>query len=231
MIVWLMRVAFVGAVMGAGAVQAGTITYYYGDDDCFGTDNPSCPDATIPPEYVENFSATYGQPDAEPFNPDTGIGDPFGHENFNGTFIASGQSLTWTHTVSLAGLNVTGAAIRLRTGGLADLKGPYTISLNNITVGEIPIVTGSLEDMYRVKLWRFAFDPALVLEGLNTVKLTRAVDNRPADGFTWDFAALTLTTRDAVPQIAEPATLATLIAGLLGVAAVRRRRGVGGLAS
>lgn len=213
-----------GAVWSAGAAQAGTITYYYGDDDCFGSERTVCPDATIPPEFSDNFYALYGPVFAEPYYPSTGVGDPFGQENYNSATLIAGGSLTWTHTITLAGLNVTGAEIRMRTGGLADLKGPYSITVNGTAVGEVQMVTGSFEELYKMKLFAFPFDPALLVEGLNTVSLTRPQDGRGFDNFSWDFSSLTLFTRDAAPAITEPAPLALAASGLALLAALRRRR-------
>lgn len=217
MIARLLGAVLFGAVWSAGAAQAGTITYYYGDDDCFGTRNATCPDATIPPEFEANLNALYGVLIRE-------LLEPIGQDLYNTSTLPSGFSISWTHMITLAGLDVTGAEIRMRTGGLADLTGPYSISVNGTAVGEVPNVTGSFEELYKVKLFTFPFDPALLVEGLNTVRLTRPQDGRRFDNFSWDFSSLTLFTRDTPPTIAEPAPLALALGGFALLAVLRRRR-------
>jgi hypothetical protein len=209
-----------GAMLEGEAAHAAIFTDYYGDEDCFGTDHPTCPDATVPPPFLDNFIALYGQPFAEPFFPLTGQGDPFGQDRYNAYVLAAGQSVSWTHDISLNGLDVAAAAIRIRTGGLADLKGPYTILVNEIAIGAIEPVTGSIDELVKVQLFRFPFDPALLIEGVNTVRLARAQDNRNSDAFSWDFSALELRLRGTV---AEPAPLAVALIGVFGMAALRRR--------
>lgn len=128
--------------------------------------------------------------------------------------LLSGGTGAWTHTFAAG--SYTNAVLTFRTVGLADVGGPYSVMGDGVVIGTIPLDPPSNFD---IETYSFSIDSSLLLDG--SLSLSFNVDS--GDGWAFDFAELTgdLSTAPAVPL---PAAGWMLVAGLGGLAAMRRRK-------
>ena len=171
-----------------------------GDADCFGLGG-TCPDGTL---WQTGLGGVF-------FTSNAGPGDPAGTDEWN-SFVNPSYSLAYSG----------GAApfsIQIKTAGIADNRGPYTVFLNGTSIGQITTNT-TTNAFQEVRTFNFAFASGLLLAN-NTV-LINTTNNAQGDGFSIDYVALIGTA--AGGGVPEPATWAMMIGGFALVGAGLRRR-------
>lgn len=167
-----------------------------GDADCFGLGG-TCPDGTLWRDELGGvFFNDYSSPGEAPF---TDI-----------WFAETGPSYNLAYS---GGTNVF---VELKTAGIADNRGPWTVLLNGFFLGSITTNT-SPNSFQEVRTFSFAVAPGL-LQANNVVSFT----TNGGDGYSIDYAALVGDRAGGVP---EPAAWALMLAGFGMVGSAMRRRG------
>lgn len=172
-----------------GAATASSISLF-GDKDCFGS-GLACTDGSS----LANWGLVSNSGDPAPTD----------------RRISTGSPVTWT--MSFAPGTYADALVTLRTVGLADLHGPYTLFADGAAVGSIPMAGAG---HIRIETFSFVLDSALLTDGSVNFSFTPAL----GDLFAIDYVEITGRSVAAVPV---PGTLA--LAGLALVGLALRRRG------
>ncbi|WP_425038529.1 VPLPA-CTERM sorting domain-containing protein [Primorskyibacter sp. S187A] len=191
----MIKTSLIGAflIATAGAASAATVDLI-GDKDCFGTNDVCVEDGTT---WLPGGWSAVTQDGLDPTFMD---------------ITTNGGSASWTH--SYAAGTYSSASLSFRTAGIADIAGPYDVLVDGVKVGEMPL-DGSGHIL--VETFTFAVDTALVNDGAATVSFV--VDG--VDTWAIDYSELTLGMTTA--PVPLPAGLPLLLAGLGGLALVRRR--------
>jgi hypothetical protein len=174
------------AVAGAASISL------FGDKDCFGSGG-ACTEGV----NLANWGVV-----------STGVADPSPTDRR----ISTGLSVSWTQTFAPG--SYADALVTLRTAGIADIAGPYTLFADSVALGVMPL-DGFGHRL--VETFSFAIDGALLADG--TVNFSFA----PVDGdlFAIDYVEITGRSVAAVPVPGTLALAGLALAGLLGW----RRRG------
>jgi hypothetical protein len=177
-----------------------------------------------------------------PFSPETGVG-----ADFAGTdqiFTAAGQSAFGDGYSSFAGrvqganamtldysaLLPVGYEITTFTLGIAadDFQRPsfgqaYSVSVNgSVHTGLTNLLNSINQTGPSTQLYTFGLDPALLTGSSLALTIAQTGDGR--DGWGIDYLTVGIETQAIVTAAPEPATVTLAAAGLLGIAAVARRR-------
>lgn len=189
---WTARGALCTVMLFALAVptSAQTSLDLLGDKDCFGT-------GLVCSEGLELLD--YGG-----WGLVTGSGDPYPTDEV----INSDQLFSWTHYLSSA---ATSASLVIRTAGIADIRGPYSVFWDGIQVGQFPYDGSSGHIL--VETFSFSLSGSLATAGSHTVSFTPEY----VDSWAIDYA-------EVVTSVPEPGSLSLLAFGLLGLGMVRPRR-------
>ena len=126
--------------------------------------------------------------------------------------ISTGLPVSWTQTFAPG--SYADALVTLRTAGIADIAGPYTLFADGVALGVMPLDGFGHR---QVESFSFAVDGALLADGSVDFSFTPS----SGDLFAIDYAEIT---GRSVSAVSAPGTLALAglaLAALLG----RRRRG------
>lgn len=167
-----------------------------GDRDCFGRGG-TCPDGPT--------SDTTAFHDAS---------DPIFMDR-----VTQAPDPTYNHVYDLAGATPVSASLEIRTGLLADNRGPWNVFFNGTQVGTFTTHPGDFIVTY---VFSIALD---LLTGHDTVKLA-INDPTVTDGYLIDYSALNIETAVPVATTPAPAALPLFLSalGLLGISSWRGRR-------
>ena len=204
------RIAILAAVVAlvlAGTAQAALITSLVGDKDGFGLGGgvPSVPG----PADGTWSSWGGGFPDDNRGGGDPAFTDIWEFEQNAGGPLSS--PVSWTHSYGLVGTPIS-ATLTINEAGMSDARGPWDISVNSTSIGQIGVFPGA--DSQTFKILNFAV-PTALLTGTDTVTLTYM--DTVGEGFAINFAELNVET------VPEPATVTLFALGVLGIAVGRRR--------
>ena len=122
----------------------------------------------------------------------------------------SGETATWTHT--LAAGTYTSASLSFLTAGIADIAGPYDVFVDGVLVGQMPY---DGPGHILPETFTFGFDASLLSDGMATVSFT----TDSGDSWAVDYAEII-----AEADVPEPAILALMGLGLVGIGFSRRKR-------
>jgi hypothetical protein len=197
-----MNKGFLAGVLGLmlalpAAAWAVPISSLLGDKDCFGTGGACIEDGST------WAVGSWSQVVAEPSDP-----------AFTDRFMSTSASTSWSH--SFAAGSYGSASLSVRTLGIADIYGPYTVYVDGTAVGSMPL------DGYGhllAETFEFSVPESVVADGLAEVSFTSVA----GDAWAIDYSELTL--RSNGTTVPEPGMLALLAVGLVGVAVFRPRAG------
>lgn len=176
-----------------------------GDEDCFGLEG-ECPDGT---NWRDDLGGSF-------FSDYRDAGDPaFTDQWF------SEADIMYTHSYTLPGSPLS-SFLTIRTAGIADSRGPWDVFFNGFLAGQFPTNTSG-DAFQEIITHTFSINTAWltgsddILLAINTPTIT--------DGYSIDYAELTIRTGTAVAVAPEPLSVVLMGTGLLGVALMSRRRG------
>ena len=186
------------AVLFLGIMNVGhaTVVSLVGDRDCFGRGG-SCPDGP-----TSDMTAFHDASDPAFMDTVTQAKDP-----------------TYNHVYDLAGATPVSASLEIKTGLLADNRGPWNVFYNGTQVGTFATHPGDY-------IVTYVFSIALgLLTGNDEVKLA-INDPTVTDGYLIDYSALNIETAVPVATTPVPAALPLFLSalGLLGVSFWRGQR-------
>ena len=173
--------------------QASSIALF-GDKDCFGS-NALCAEGSS--------LAHWGMVR-------TGSADPAPTDRR----MSSPHAVTWT--MHFAPGSYADALVLLRTAGLADVHGAYTLFADGAAVGEMPR-DGAAH--IQVETFSFALPSAMLSDGIVDFSFT------PAASDLWSLDYVEITARAVSVPVPAPGTLLLAAAGVLALLATRRRAG------
>ncbi|WP_197527993.1 hypothetical protein [Posidoniimonas polymericola] len=121
-------------------------------------------------------------------------------------------SVSYSHSYALGGMQALQATLQLQIAGIADVDGPYQVSVNSIVIGQID-ANAAANAFQEVKLYSFNI-PVALINGSDAIEVSAS----QGDGNIFNFSELIVRT------VPEPTALAlsALVLGSYGVATRRR---------
>ena len=196
------------------------------------------PIGLLPGQTSAAGSFTHGWP----FAPETGAGADFagtdriftapGQTAFNDGYSAYAGRVQGANAMTLdyASLLVPGRTITTFTLGIAAddfqrpaLGQPYSVTVNgSVHAGLSGFLNSINQTGPSTQFFTFGLDPKLLTGSSLALTITQTGDGR--DGWAVDYLTVGVETQPVVTATPEPATVALAASGLLGLAAVARRR-------